>query len=332
MSAPLAPARRRACAAASASRVAEEPLERGGHRFHVTGRHDRAGSEPADDLAESADVVDDRRDTRAEHLEQRAGDVDLRAVREQPDGRFRKRAPQLRVREVAEPPLGTVARRLVAGRRAERAGRRRRGAARRRRRARLRPRPPSPCTAGSARGRGRCGRRPPVSTSERKTGWPMTRTFSARKTEVDELPAPALRVDDHALEAIEERLPHRRLRQRAARDDVVCGEDSGAARPEEPAIQLRRAEPLHVQHIRLREPEARHAERMLERFHARDATAVLPCETRADRTTRVPRSLAARPPIRSGTATSRARPRRPRGRVRRPATGRTAACRRAGRR
>ena len=88
-----------------------------------------------------------------------------------------------------------------------------------------------------------------------------------RETEVDELPAPALRVDDHALEAIEERLPHRRLGQRAARDDVVRGEDGGAARPEEPAIQLRRAEPLQVQHIRLREPEARHAERMLERLH-----------------------------------------------------------------
>ncbi len=88
-----------------------------------------------------------------------------------------------------------------------------------------------------------------------------------RETEVDELPAPALRVDDHALEAIEERPPHRRLGQRAARDDVVCGEDSGAARPEEPAIQLRRAEPLQVQHIRLREPEARHAEWMLERLH-----------------------------------------------------------------
>ncbi len=89
-----------------------------------------------------------------------------------------------------------------------------------------------------------------------------------RETEVDELPTPALRVDDHAFEAIEERPPHRGLGQRAAWDDVVRGEDSGAARPEEPAIQLRRAEPLHVHDIRLREPETRHAEGMFETLHS----------------------------------------------------------------
>ena len=74
--------------------------------------------------------------------------------------------------------------------------------------------------------------------------------------EVDQLSATALGVDDDALEAREQRPPHRGLRERAARDDVVRREDGGAARTEEPAIELRRAEPLDVHDVGLREREA----------------------------------------------------------------------------
>ena len=71
--------------------------------------------------------------------------------------------------------------------------------------------------------------------------------------EVDELPAAALGVDDDAVEAVEERAPHRRLASSVRRGmQVVRREDGGAARAEEPAVQLRRAEPLHVEDVRLR--------------------------------------------------------------------------------
>ncbi len=57
----------------------------------------------------------------------------------------------------------------------------------------------------------------------------------------------------------------------------MCGEDGRAARPEQPAIELRRTCPLHVDHVGAREREARHADRMLERLdsqpHARRAHA-----------------------------------------------------------
>ena len=46
------------------------------------------GSEPADDLAQHADVVDDRRHACSQHLQERAREIDLCAVREERDGRL----------------------------------------------------------------------------------------------------------------------------------------------------------------------------------------------------------------------------------------------------
>jgi hypothetical protein len=82
--------------------------------------------------------------------------------------------------------------------------------------------------------------------------------------ELRERVAAALGVHDHAVAAVEERLPEVGLRGRAPRDDVVRGEDDGRARPKEPAVCLRRAEPLHVQNVRPERGEARHAEGVLE--------------------------------------------------------------------
>ena len=72
----------------------------------VPRRHDASRLEPAHDLAEAADVVDDRGDTGPERLEQRPGLVELGAVREDRHGRLGERALELRRAEVPEPPFG----------------------------------------------------------------------------------------------------------------------------------------------------------------------------------------------------------------------------------
>ena len=61
-------------------------------RVDVVRRHDPAGAVAADDLAEAADVVDDRRDAGPERLQQRAALVELGAVGEDRDGRLAERA------------------------------------------------------------------------------------------------------------------------------------------------------------------------------------------------------------------------------------------------
>ena len=76
----------RAAASASASPSSRSSAAR--HRVDVARRHDRAGPEPADHLAEPADVVDDRRDAGAEHLQERARDVDLGPVGKERDRRL----------------------------------------------------------------------------------------------------------------------------------------------------------------------------------------------------------------------------------------------------
>ena len=110
--------------------VVEQLAERLLQALDVTRRDDPAGSEGADDLAEPADVVDDRRDACADRLQQRAGLVELGAVREDGDRRRAERALDLARRQVAEAPLGAIAGALRAARRAGSADRRRRAAAR----------------------------------------------------------------------------------------------------------------------------------------------------------------------------------------------------------
>src|SRR4051812_13873478 len=63
-------------------RVGEQLAQRLGQRFDVAGGDDAAGPEAAHRLAEPRYVVDDGGDARAESLEERAGLVELGAVRE----------------------------------------------------------------------------------------------------------------------------------------------------------------------------------------------------------------------------------------------------------
>ena len=66
-------------AAASASVSSRSVWSASAIAADVARLDDRARAEPAHDLAEAADVVDDRGQPGAERLEERAGDVDLRA-------------------------------------------------------------------------------------------------------------------------------------------------------------------------------------------------------------------------------------------------------------
>ena len=73
------------------------------------GGHDPPGGEARDDLAQPADVVDDRGDAGAQRLEERPGLVELVAVGEDRDGRLGERLLELAGAEVAEAPLDAVA-------------------------------------------------------------------------------------------------------------------------------------------------------------------------------------------------------------------------------
>ena len=93
--------RRREC-----GRVVEQLPQRARQGIDVARGHDPAGLEPADDLAQAADVVDDGRDAGTERLQEGTRLVELRAVREDRQGRLRERALELRRAEVPEPPFG----------------------------------------------------------------------------------------------------------------------------------------------------------------------------------------------------------------------------------
>ena len=217
----------------------------------VSGRHDRARAEAADDLAEPADVVDDGGNAGPEHLQQGSGDVDLGPVGKERDGRLRESAAQLRLREVSESPL-----RAVPGCAAETVERH----------ARVPDDEEPGAVDAEHRLHGVLG--PLVRTDEPETegGAPVVGVLHVGaedrvrddaellggEAEVDELPSPALRVHDDPVEALEERSPQCRLRQRSPGDDVVGGEDGRASRSEEPAVGLGRAEPLDVDQVWLR--------------------------------------------------------------------------------
>ncbi len=246
-------------------RVREESPQRARHRLDVAGGDDRACAEPADDLPEATDVVDDGRDARSQSLEQCPRDVDLGAVWKEGNGRLRQRAAQLRVREVTEPPLGAI-----AGARAELVERDSRIAgdeeprvvhAEHRLHRILRPlvRPDE----------AEAERRSPVVAAidvRAEDRMPDDVELRLRHPEIAELAVPSLRVDDDPLEPAEQRSPQPDLGRRPPRDDVVRSEDRGAARTEEPAVELRRAEPLDVDHVGLRGGKARHSQWVLERL------------------------------------------------------------------
>ena len=252
--------------------VAEKPRKGGGHRGGVARRHDDSRLVAADHLAETADVVDDRRHTCAESLQERAGNVDLGPVRKQGDRRIRERAAELRVGQVAETPLRPVAGGSLQAleRHSRIADDEQAGAV---------------DAEDSLDGVFRSLVRPDQPKAKR--GPSVVAAVELRpehrvadhsylvlgKPEVDELAPAALGVHDDAREAVEERSPHRGLRERPPRDDVVSGEDGRTSWPEQPAVELGHSEPLHVDHVGLREREARHPERVLQRFDGQASAA-----------------------------------------------------------
>ena len=121
-----APARASASASASSSSSRSAPSE----PVDVPGRHDAAGAEGADDLAEAADVVDDGRDARSDRLQQRAGLVELGAVGEDRDGRLAEGSGDLAARSDSRAATRRGRRRRRAASSSGTAGRRRRAGAR----------------------------------------------------------------------------------------------------------------------------------------------------------------------------------------------------------
>ena len=106
----MSPARGRAVAGGrELVRPVEQLAERVGQRMDVARGHDAARAEAPDDLAEPADVVDDRGHARAERLQERARLVELVPVREDRDRRLRERPLELGSAEIAEPPFGPLA-------------------------------------------------------------------------------------------------------------------------------------------------------------------------------------------------------------------------------
>ena len=233
---------------------------------YVTRLDDRTGAEPADDLSEPADVVDDRRHSGPEHLEKRSGDVDLGAVGEERDRRLGKRAPDLAVGEEAEAPLCAVSRRELQP------VQRHAWIARHEKARTVDPEDSLDGVLGAlvradeAEGERGAAVVAPVDVRA-KRGVGDDAEVLVRHAERRQRVASPLRVDDDPITAREERPPEARSGRCPARDDVVGREDDRRARSKEPAVGLGRAEPLQVQHVRLVRRELDHPEGVLQRFH-----------------------------------------------------------------
>ncbi len=247
--------------------ITEKLLERERHPADVTGLDDGTCAEPRHDFADPADVVDDRRDSRSERLEECAGDVDLRPVGEERDRGLRERALDLAIRQEPEPPLRAVSRGCLKT---------------------LQRDSRIPCNQELRPLHAEDGLdgvlRPLVwpDEPESECGAPVVAAVDLRPKRgmrddaqpllVDAEPcqrlATPLRVDDDTVAAVEERAPEPCPRRRSARNDVVRGEHDGRARAEEPAVRLGSSEPLHVQDIRLVRGQLSHSDRMLERLQS----------------------------------------------------------------
>ena len=96
--------------------VVEQLSERSAQSLDVPWRHHASRAEASDDLAKASDVVDDRRNTRAERLQESSGLVELRPVGKDGDRRLRQGALELLRAEIPEPPLGPIALRSAEAR------------------------------------------------------------------------------------------------------------------------------------------------------------------------------------------------------------------------
>ena len=95
----------------------------------------------------------------------------------------------------------------------------------------------------------------------------MTRSLPAGHTEAGERVPAALGMDDDALEAVEHVPPEASLVGRPPRQQVVRGQDERRALTEQPGVELRHREPLHVDDVGASGGKASETERMLEHLH-----------------------------------------------------------------
>ncbi len=247
-------------------RVSQQALQRCGHALDVSRLDDRAGAESADDLSETPDVVDDRRNAGPERLQQGAGDVDLGSVRKEGDRRLGERAPQFRVREKAEAPLGAIAGCLHQPVEGD---------------SRV------PCDEESNAVRAEDGLDrvldalvwPNEPEHERRATVVLAGDLGAKggmsdhaqplveDAELNQRFPASLRVHHDAVEALEELLPEALLRGGSSRDDVVGREDGRRPRAKKPPVGLGGAQPLHVHDVGTQQREPGHPEGMLDRLH-----------------------------------------------------------------
>ncbi len=229
----------------------------------VACRDDPAGVEAPHRLCNAADVVGDDGDTRAERPQQGAALVELGPVREDGNGGVAEGAVDLRLREVAEPPLHLepVCDRPVRLDRLERVSRHE-----------------QPRVARLAHCLDRVAEplvRP--DDPEREHRAPVVSPLGvAREHGVGDDPEPfrvdaelrerlpaVLAVDDDPVEAPEEPAPELDAVRCAAGEKVVCGEDGGQVRTEEVRVELRRGQPLDVEHVGAAAAEQGEPHRML---------------------------------------------------------------------
>ncbi len=228
-----------------------------GEGVEIASRDDASGSEAQNRLGEAADVVGDDRDTRAERLQERPRLVELGAVGEDGDRRLRECPLELHRLEVAESPFGARCLRQLVERhrriaRDEEAsvgeaayeldgvGKAFVGADDAEREQRLAVVGPD----GSARvdGVGDDGR--------------LDAELAQRLTA-------AFAVHHDAVEAAQQALPEPTLGGGSAGEEIMGGEDRGAAEAERD-VDLGDGEPLHVEHVGAQARQRRHDAEVLD--------------------------------------------------------------------
>jgi endonuclease/exonuclease/phosphatase family metal-dependent hydrolase len=243
--------------------IGEELLDGRRETDDVARGHDAAGVETAHRLGDATDVVCDGRDAGAECAQQRAALVQLWQVREDSDGGFAEGAVDLRLRQVAEPPLDLEPVR--------------RGAVRLDRLERI-PGYEQTSVSGASHGLDRVAEalvgpdhpegehRPAVIVAlglAREHGVGDDAKPLSVHAQLGKRLAAALAVHDDPVEAREEPAPQLGAVRRAARKQVVGREDGGQVRPKEVRVELWRGQPLEVEDVRAEQAKRGEPERML---------------------------------------------------------------------
>ena len=93
---------------------------------------------------------------------------------------------------------------------------------------------------------------------------------------------PSLGVDDDAVEAPEQAPPQPSAPRRAAREKVVRGEDERRPRPEQRHVDLRRRQPLQVEHVGGAAHQPQHLGRVLDGLQRQPRPAADPARARIE--------------------------------------------------